>query len=50
MFYRDHPDIAILSDQQVGEIRREVQINIKGDNIPRPILEFAHCEFPEKCE
>lgn len=48
VFYSEHPDIQDLSDQQVMDIRHEVQITIKGDNIPRPILEFAHCGFPEK--
>ena len=49
MFYKEHPDIAGLSEQQVGDIRHEVQITIKGSDVPRPILEFGHCGFPEKC-
>jgi hypothetical protein len=49
MFYKEHPDIEGLSEQQVSDIRHEVQITIKGTDIPRPILEFGHCGFPEKC-
>lgn len=45
--YKDHPDIAVLSPQQVDDIRREVQITIKGDAIPNPVLEFSQCNFPE---
>lgn len=26
LFYKDHPDIEQLSEQQVGDIRREVHI------------------------
>lgn len=48
MIYKEVPDIESLSEQQVNDIRHEVQITIKGVAVPRPVLEFSHCGFPEK--
>jgi hypothetical protein len=48
MFYSESPDIACLTEKQINDIRHEVQISIKGDDVPRPMLEFSNCNLPEK--
>ena len=45
--YKEHPFISELSVQQVDDIRMNLNIKVKGDNVSKPILEFQHCQLSE---
>ena len=45
--YNVHPTILSLTEDQVQQLRKNTEINVKGDNVPHPILEFEHCRFHE---
>ena len=46
-FYKEHPFIAELSLSKVDDIRSNLKIKVKGDNLSKPILEFQHCQLSE---
>lgn len=46
-YYKEHPFIAELSMGRVDDIRTNLKIKVKGDNISKPILEFQHCQLSE---
>ncbi|XP_061321127.1 probable ATP-dependent RNA helicase DDX59 isoform X2 [Pezoporus flaviventris] len=46
-FYRDHSFILSLQDEQIENLKLQLGIAVQGQQIPRPILEFQHCGFPE---
>ena len=49
--YTVHPQIASLTEDQVNDLRSCMEISIKGDNVERPVMEFAHCNLSEQlCE
>ena len=45
--YKEHPFIAELSLSKVDDIRTNLKIKVKGDNLSKPILEFRHCQLSE---
>ena len=45
--YKEHIALEGLSTSQVTKIRENLEIKVKGENVPKPILEFSHCQFPE---
>ena len=47
-FYEEHPEITNLSTQQVEKLKREYQIHIKGNNVPRPVISFGHLNLDQK--
>ncbi|CAF3600862.1 unnamed protein product [Rotaria sordida] len=47
-FYVEHEDIRNLSNQQVNELRNKLGVNVRGVNIPRPVVSFAHFGFDER--
>ncbi|XP_027527669.1 probable ATP-dependent RNA helicase DDX59 [Neopelma chrysocephalum] len=46
-FYRDHSFILGLRDEQVENLKLQLGIAVQGQQVPRPIVEFEHCGFPE---
>ncbi|CAF1050703.1 unnamed protein product [Adineta steineri] len=47
-FYIEHEEIRNLSDDQVNELRHKLGVNVRGINIPRPVVSFAHFGFDER--
>ncbi|CAF1575626.1 unnamed protein product [Adineta ricciae] len=47
-FYAEHEDIRGLSNDQVNELRHKLGVNVRGVNIPRPVVSFAHFGFDER--
>ena len=45
--YREHTTLAALTLPQVEQIRKNLEIQVKGEDVTKPILEFFHCQFPE---
>uniref|UniRef100_A0A672TVD2 RNA helicase n=1 Tax=Strigops habroptila TaxID=2489341 RepID=A0A672TVD2_STRHB len=46
-FYKDHSFISGLQDEQIENLKLQLGIAVQGQQVPRPILEFQHCGFPE---
>lgn len=46
-FYIPHPNTLNMNEQQVSEIRAELQITVSGNDIPHPIGSFEECTLPE---
>ena len=46
--YTVHPQIASLTEDQVNDLRSCMEISIKGDNVEKPVMEFAHCDLSEQ--
>ncbi|NXS07444.1 DDX59 helicase, partial [Neodrepanis coruscans] len=46
-FYKDHSFISALRDEQVENLKAQLGIAVQGQQVPRPIVEFEHCGFPE---
>ncbi|CAM6087315.1 unnamed protein product [Calypogeia fissa] len=46
------PDRVIkkLTPQQVNALRKQIEISVQGDDIPRPILEFSNCKLLPKLQ
>eukprot|EP00892_Ulva_mutabilis_P001353 jgi/Ulvmu1/11218/UM072_0055.1 len=47
-FYDESPDIFVLDDSEVTEIRRARQIHVSGEDVPKPVTSFEQCGFPAK--
>lgn len=47
LYYKEHPFITGLSLNQVDDIRINLNIRVKGEEVSKPILEFQHCQFTE---
>ncbi|CAK56549.1 unnamed protein product (macronuclear) [Paramecium tetraurelia] len=47
-FYQEHEEIANLNVAQVEKIKREYQIHVKGNNVPKPIISFGHLQLDQK--
>lgn len=45
--YKDHSFILGLQDEQVKNLKLQLGIAVQGQQVPRPIVEFEHCGFPE---
>ncbi|KAM6262152.1 putative ATP-dependent RNA helicase DDX59 isoform 1-T7 [Porphyrio hochstetteri] len=45
--YRDHSFILGLQDEQIENLKQQLGIAVQGHQVPRPIVEFEHCGFPE---
>uniref|UniRef100_A0A663EM74 RNA helicase n=2 Tax=Aquila chrysaetos chrysaetos TaxID=223781 RepID=A0A663EM74_AQUCH len=46
-FYKDHSFILGLRDEQIENLKLQLGIAVQGQQVPRPIVEFEHCGFPE---
>lgn len=47
-FYKEHPSVERLSDQDVADFRAKNSITVQGRDIPRPIRTFEEASFPGK--
>ncbi|CAD8106497.1 unnamed protein product [Paramecium sonneborni] len=47
-FYQEHEEIANLNIGQVEKIKREYQIHVKGNEVPKPIISFGHLQLDQK--
>jgi ATP-dependent RNA helicase DDX5/DBP2 len=45
-FYKEDPAVTARSDAEVAEYRKEHQMTVKGDNIPKPVTTFDEAGFP----
>lgn len=45
--YKEHPFVSGLSMHQVEDIRVNLNIKVKGENVSKPVLEFLHCQLNE---
>lgn len=48
--YKEHPFISELSVERVNDIRENLNVKVKGDNVSKPILEFKHCQLRERLD
>jgi ATP-dependent RNA helicase DDX59 len=46
--YKEHPTISELTQTQVEQLQKRLEIQTKGKNVSNPILEFFHCQFDEQ--
>lgn len=46
-FYIPHPNTLNINDQEVAEMRADLQITVSGNDIPHPIGSFEECTLPE---
>ncbi|XP_069400460.1 probable ATP-dependent RNA helicase DDX59 isoform X2 [Ovis canadensis] len=45
--YTEHAFVAHLREDQIETLRRQLGITVRGRGVPRPIVDFEHCGFPE---
>lgn len=45
--YTEHAFVAHLREDQIENLRRQLGITVRGRGVPRPIVDFEHCGFPE---
>ncbi|KAJ3081375.1 ATP-dependent RNA helicase dbp2 [Rhizoclosmatium hyalinum] len=45
-FYIEHKDVQARSEHEIEQFRREHQITLTGNNIPRPVQSFNEITFP----
>eukprot|EP00928_Gymnodinium_smaydae_P009735 TRINITY_DN13644_c0_g1_i1.p1 TRINITY_DN13644_c0_g1~~TRINITY_DN13644_c0_g1_i1.p1 ORF type:complete len:644 (-),score=176.53 TRINITY_DN13644_c0_g1_i1:9-1940(-) len=41
-FYKPHPDVAALGEDEVTSLRRELGVSATGTNVPHPVAAFGH--------
>lgn len=47
-FYEEHPDIKSLSNSQVSELRKTLDITVSGNSPPNPVTSFPYFGFDDK--
>uniref|UniRef100_A0A8C4L688 RNA helicase n=1 Tax=Equus asinus TaxID=9793 RepID=A0A8C4L688_EQUAS len=45
--YKEHPFISNLQGDQIENLKQQLGIVVQGRDVPRPIIDFEHCGFPE---
>ncbi|XP_017056140.2 ATP-dependent RNA helicase dbp2 [Drosophila ficusphila] len=45
-FYNIHPNTLAKTEQQVAEIRRELEITVSGNELPHPVVSFEESSLP----
>lgn len=45
-FYKEHPDVAARTAQEVDEYRKAHQIAVQGRDVPKPVTTFDEAGFP----
>jgi ATP-dependent RNA helicase DDX5/DBP2 len=46
-FYSEHPDVAKMTPADVEKFRRDNDITVVGDGIPKPVTNFDQSSFPD---
>jgi hypothetical protein len=44
--YRESSTVAAMSPAQVAALRQQMQIAVRGKDVPRPVASFEDCGFP----
>ncbi|CAJ1362548.1 unnamed protein product [Effrenium voratum] len=47
-FYKPHPEIELLSDEEIASLRKEMRVAATGSHCPRPVVSFAHLRLPKE--
>lgn len=45
-FYNIHPNTLAKTEQQVADMRRELEITVSGNDLPHPVANFEECSLP----
>eukprot|EP00249_Psilotum_nudum_P019293 c27181_g1_i2 orf=229-885(+) len=45
-----HEAIKHISNEQIELLRKQLEVHVKGDDIPPLILDFCHCNFVQKLQ
>uniref|UniRef100_A0A5F8GT65 RNA helicase n=1 Tax=Monodelphis domestica TaxID=13616 RepID=A0A5F8GT65_MONDO len=45
--YQEHSFILNLQDDQIENLKLQLGISVQGQKVPRPIIDFEHCGFPD---
>ncbi|KAH8269834.1 hypothetical protein KR026_005327 [Drosophila bipectinata] len=45
-FYKIHPNTLAKTEQQVADMRRELEITVSGSDLPHPVANFEECSLP----
>ncbi|CAH1105818.1 unnamed protein product [Psylliodes chrysocephalus] len=48
VFYQEHEEIEALTGEKLKELRKTLDINVTGNNPPKPVTSFAHFGFEDK--
>lgn len=46
-FYKEHPDVERMDDQEVDDFRVKNTITVQGRDIPKPVRTFEEASFPD---
>jgi ATP-dependent RNA helicase DDX5/DBP2 len=46
-FYKEHPNVAGRSEEEIAAFRREHQMTLAGHGVPRPLESFEEAGFPD---
>jgi len=46
-FYYEHPAVQEMSEQTVFQFRKEQDISVEGNDVPKPVRSFEEASFPE---
>jgi ATP-dependent RNA helicase DDX42 len=47
-FYKEHPDIAKLSEEEVKQIRKDLDMWVTGHDVAKPCISFGHFGFDDR--
>jgi len=47
-FYKEHPDIAKLTEEQVKQIRKDLDMWVTGHDAAKPCISFGHFGFDDR--
>ena len=45
-FYKEHPDVTERSEEEIQAFRKEKEMAVQGNNVPRPVKTFDEAGFP----
>ncbi|KAJ5456193.1 hypothetical protein N7530_011467 [Penicillium desertorum] len=45
-FYKEHPDVSERSEEEIQAFRKEKEMAVQGNNVPRPVKTFDEAGFP----
>jgi len=48
-FYKEHPDVKKMSEDEVRQLRAEMGMMVFGKNVPKPFRSFHESGIPEYC-
>lgn len=46
-FFREHPSVQAMSEQEVIDFRTKHAMNLQGHGIPKPVRSFVEASFPD---